>query len=156
MLTYASTWEYTCITDNGNTKQIDERFGGYIMCSIEIIHLARLHGNILLMVHRNVTSNEREVTLFIDTYGISQSQENGKITLPKEMASVLSDEFAFNNKEPNGNMIDLCIELEESLLQATEVWCGGFGVTVEKLVVAFLHFCIHPENREAVRDWLLQ
>ena len=52
------------------------------------------------------------------------------------------------------NMVDVTIEIEESLLRDVQSLCLELGITVEQLIVAFIHFCACPENYEAVRALL--
>ena len=56
--------------------------------------------------------------------------------------------------ETNGNMADLTIEIEETLLRDVQNLCSELGFTIEQLIVEFLRFCACPENYDVVRELL--
>jgi len=53
-------------------------------------------------------------------------------------------------------MVDISIDIDEYLLREVQKVCSGYGITVEQLIVAFIHFCACPDNYEAVKVYFSQ
>ena len=58
-----------------------------------------------------------------------------------------------NTEVSNANLVEISIEIEETVLADVEELCTREGITVEGLIVSFLYFCADPNNHETVREW---
>jgi len=125
------------------------------MNTIKIINMTPLHGSILLAVIENQSSKKRDVKLLADTHGDIWPPTSETAFIPESLEIAWPDENGVDKNMSDENSVDVTVEIEQEVLGDIQNWCSEMAVSVEQLMIAFLHFCACPENYGAVRKWLV-
>ena len=81
-------------------------------------------------------------------------KNGGKMYMTDNFIASSLDETGGEKNEMNENSVDITIEIEERLFRDTQKWCTEHGITAEQLIIAFISFCVCPENYDALASEL--
>ncbi|MDR2599217.1 MAG: hypothetical protein LBC73_02970 [Oscillospiraceae bacterium] len=115
------------------------------MNAIKIIHATPLSRTVLLVVVEDSVNEKRDVILLSNICKDSLSQDYIENL---EKIILWPDDIQSNKK-----CIDVTFEIEEFLFDKVNQWCRNFSISIEQLVLAFIHFCACKNNHVAFKEW---
>jgi len=115
------------------------------MSKVIIIHTVPLFGSILLVVVENKSNGKRDAIL------LAAPCEN--TLLPEHIESLEQSMLFPGDIKSDHKNENITFEIYKRLFDKTELWCAEAGISFEQLLLAFIRFCVCPDNHTALKEW---